>query len=282
MKSFSFPISNNQQSRRSHKALCSLSSHSHRCDVSHQEQRLVTSPPGITQLHRWSHTCKIIRCFYFLFSSWSSFYLLNSMLKDLNLRVRHSLVNSSISFTFSKQNQTKWKCFYFFPLFQSLILFFLILFFLVGKAPLVIARGGFSGLFPDSSVTAYSFVSATSVPDAVLWCDVQLTKDGVGICFPNVTMSKYSDVEYTYPERKNSYLLNGVPTHDWFTIDFTSKDLNSVFCKFGLSSLADILFSGHLILINLFFFQTLQWSKGYSPGHRRLITPKTSFQQCRT
>ncbi|RID45583.1 hypothetical protein BRARA_I02306 [Brassica rapa] len=66
---------------------------------------------------------------------------------------------------------------------------------LTGEAPLVIARGGFSGLFPDSSVTAYSFVSATSVPDAVLWCDVQLTKDGVGICFPDVTMSKDSNIE---------------------------------------------------------------------------------------
>ncbi|KAL0712948.1 hypothetical protein Bca4012_019926 [Brassica carinata] len=105
-----------------------------------------------------------------------------------------------------------------------------------GEAPLVIACGGFSGLFPDSSVTAYSFVSATSVPDAVLWCDVQLTKDGVGICFPNVTMSKYSDIEYAYPERKNSYLLNGVPTQDWFTIDFTSKDLDSVFLIQGILS----------------------------------------------
>ncbi|CAF2042818.1 unnamed protein product [Brassica napus] len=104
---------------------------------------------------------------------------------------------------------------------------------LTGEAPLVIARGGFSGLFPDSSVTAYSFVSATSVPDAVLWCDVQLTKDGVGICFPDVTMYKDSNVQDAYPKRKNSYLLNGVPTQDWFTIDFTSKDLKSVFCKFG-------------------------------------------------
>ncbi|CAN6860080.1 unnamed protein product [Brassica oleracea] len=65
---------------------------------------------------------------------------------------------------------------------------------LTGEAPLVIIRGGFSGMFSDSSVTAYSFVSATSVPDAVLWCDVQLTKDGVGICFPDVTLYKDSNV----------------------------------------------------------------------------------------
>ncbi|KAF8096994.1 hypothetical protein N665_0297s0005 [Sinapis alba] len=90
---------------------------------------------------------------------------------------------------------------------------------LIGEAPPVIARGGFSGLFPDSSVTAYSFVSAT-----------------IGICFPNVTMYKYSDIEYAYPKRKNSYLLNGVPTQDWFTIAFTSKDLNSVFLIQGILS----------------------------------------------
>ncbi|XP_013609471.1 PREDICTED: glycerophosphodiester phosphodiesterase GDPDL4-like [Brassica oleracea var. oleracea] len=107
---------------------------------------------------------------------------------------------------------------------------------LTGEAPLIIARGGFSGMFPDSSVTAYSFVSATSVPDAVLWCDVQLTKDGVGICFPDVTMYKDSNVQDAYPKRKNSYLLNGVPTQDWFTIDFTSKDLKSVFLIRGILS----------------------------------------------
>uniref|UniRef100_M4F2B0 glycerophosphodiester phosphodiesterase n=1 Tax=Brassica campestris TaxID=3711 RepID=M4F2B0_BRACM len=80
---------------------------------------------------------------------------------------------------------------------------------LTGEAPLVIARGGFSGLFPDSSVTAYSFVSATSVPDAVLWCDVQLTKDGVGICFPDVTMTG-SPFDFTSKDLKRVSLIRGI------------------------------------------------------------------------
>ncbi|CAH2070823.1 unnamed protein product [Thlaspi arvense] len=46
---------------------------------------------------------------------------------------------------------------------------------LSGETPLVIARGGFSGLFPDSSLDAYNFAKLTSVPGYVLWCDVQLT-----------------------------------------------------------------------------------------------------------
>ncbi|XP_013622594.1 PREDICTED: glycerophosphodiester phosphodiesterase GDPDL4-like isoform X1 [Brassica oleracea var. oleracea] len=107
---------------------------------------------------------------------------------------------------------------------------------LTGEAPLIIARGGFSGMFPDSSFNAYSFVASTSAPDAVLWCDVQLTKDGVGICFPYVTMYNDSNVRDAYPKKKNSYLLNGVLTQDWFTVDFTSKDLNTVFLTRGVLS----------------------------------------------
>ncbi|CAH2069857.1 unnamed protein product [Thlaspi arvense] len=107
---------------------------------------------------------------------------------------------------------------------------------LSGDAPRVVARGGFSGLLPDSSLDAYSFVSPTSVPDAILWCDVQLTKDGAGICFPDVTMSNASNVLNAYPDRNTSYLLNGVPTVDWFTIDFTLKDLSSVFLIRGILS----------------------------------------------
>ncbi|CAF1761493.1 hypothetical protein Bca4012_044819 [Brassica carinata] len=110
---------------------------------------------------------------------------------------------------------------------------------LTGSAPLIIARGGFSGLLPDSSVDAYSIVSQTSVSDAVLWCDVQLTKDGVGICFPDVKMMNASSIQDAYSKRKNSYLVNGVPTQDWFTIDFTLKDLKPVFLIRGILSRSD-------------------------------------------
>lgn len=120
--------------------------------------------------------------------------------------------------------------------YQVLLLFlnhFLICHFcFVGDAPRIIARGGFSGLLPDSSIDAYSFVSQTSVPGTLLWCDVQLTKDAIGICFPDVKMMNASHIQDVYPKRKNSYLLNGVLTQDWFTIDFNFKDLNTVFCKF--------------------------------------------------
>ncbi|CAG7884460.1 unnamed protein product [Brassica rapa] len=99
---------------------------------------------------------------------------------------------------------------------------------LTGFSPRVIARGGFSGLFPDSSIDAYNFAMLTSVEDVVLWCDLQLTKDGAGICFPGLTMSNASNIEAAYPNRTNTYLVNGVSTQGWFTIDFSLKDLNKV------------------------------------------------------
>nr|VDC87681.1 unnamed protein product [Brassica rapa] len=102
---------------------------------------------------------------------------------------------------------------------------------LSGDAPLVIARGGFSGLFPDSSLPAYDLAKQTSLAGSVLWCDVQLTKDGLGICFPDLELNNASTIEYFYPNRQKSYPVNGVTTQGWFTIDFFLRDLKNASCK---------------------------------------------------
>ncbi|KAL1213107.1 Glycerophosphodiester phosphodiesterase GDPDL1 [Cardamine amara subsp. amara] len=107
---------------------------------------------------------------------------------------------------------------------------------LSGDAPLVIARGGFSGLLPDSSLAAYSFAISTSVDGAVMWCDVQLTKDGAGICFPNLNLGNASNIQEFYPNRQKSYAVNGIPTQGWFTIDFSLRDLSNVYLTRGISS----------------------------------------------
>ncbi|KAG2330436.1 hypothetical protein Bca4012_019975 [Brassica carinata] len=107
---------------------------------------------------------------------------------------------------------------------------------LSGDAPLVIARGGFSGLFPDSSLIAYGFAVQTSVRGAVLWCDVQLTKDGAGICFPDLKLNNASTVEYLYPNRQKSYPVNGVSTLGWFTNDFSLGELSNISLIRGILS----------------------------------------------
>ncbi|KAJ8527656.1 hypothetical protein K7X08_015107 [Anisodus acutangulus] len=105
-----------------------------------------------------------------------------------------------------------------------------------GDTPLVIARGGFSGLFPDSSYNAYMVAMETSLANVIIWCDVQLTKDGVGICFPDLKLDNASDIDVYFKNKKSKYLVNGVPMEGWFSIDFNFKDLAPVTLRQGVFS----------------------------------------------
>ncbi|BAF09189.1 Os02g0588500 [Oryza sativa Japonica Group] len=99
---------------------------------------------------------------------------------------------------------------------------------LSGNPPAIIAKGGFSGLFPDSSDFAYGFVAAASSPDTALWCDVQLTKDGAGICLPDIRMDNCTNIANVYPKGKKTYSVNGVSTPGWFSVDYDSTGLSKV------------------------------------------------------
>ncbi|XP_061375665.1 glycerophosphodiester phosphodiesterase GDPDL3-like [Gastrolobium bilobum] len=105
-----------------------------------------------------------------------------------------------------------------------------------GSPPLVIARGGFSGTFPDSSFAAYSLAVNTSVPNVILWCDVQLTKDGVGICLPDIKLDNATDISIVYPGEAKLYLVDGVLTQGWFSSDYTLRELASVSVLQGIFS----------------------------------------------
>ncbi|KAL5711584.1 glycerophosphodiester phosphodiesterase [Ranunculus cassubicifolius] len=95
---------------------------------------------------------------------------------------------------------------------------------LSGAAPLVVAKGGFSGLFPDSSIMAYNMSLWTSLPNTVLWCDVQLTKDGVGVCLPSLVLDEhYRNI--AGPSKV--YTVNGEQTSGHFSVDYTLEDLDN-------------------------------------------------------
>ncbi|KAB1224992.1 putative glycerophosphoryl diester phosphodiesterase 1 [Morella rubra] len=96
---------------------------------------------------------------------------------------------------------------------------------LSGNRPLVIARGGLSGLFPDSSGTAYDAAKQLSLPDVQLWCDVKLTKDGAGICVPSVMLDNSTNISSVLKNRDKVQLVNGVPTRGWFSVDFSLEEL---------------------------------------------------------
>ncbi|KAI9185651.1 hypothetical protein LWI28_009171 [Acer negundo] len=108
-----------------------------------------------------------------------------------------------------------------------------------GLRGLVVAHGGFSGLLPDSSLAAYSLAVRLGVPDVIVWCDVQLTKDAIGICFPDVKLQNASNIANVYKGKDKVYLVNGVPTRGWFPIDYTINDLANVFLTQGVYSRTD-------------------------------------------
>ncbi|XP_042481491.1 glycerophosphodiester phosphodiesterase GDPDL3-like isoform X2 [Macadamia integrifolia] len=107
---------------------------------------------------------------------------------------------------------------------------------LSGNAPLVVARGGFSGMFPDSSLYAYNFALQTSLADVILWCDVQLTKDEAGICFPTLNLDNSSDISNLFPNQNKVYNVNGVPVKGWFSVDYTLNQLSNVTLYQGIFS----------------------------------------------
>ncbi|XP_076911148.1 glycerophosphodiester phosphodiesterase GDPDL3-like [Bidens hawaiensis] len=119
---------------------------------------------------------------------------------------------------------------------------------LKGNRPLVVARGGFSGLFPDSSINAYQTALSTGVSDMILWCDVQLTNDNVGICLPNLNIDNGTTISLVYDKGNKTYPVNGVSMSGWFPVDFSFGDLDNVFLTQGIFSRSPV-FDGTLQIL---------------------------------
>ncbi|CAL9075451.1 unnamed protein product [Musa textilis] len=96
---------------------------------------------------------------------------------------------------------------------------------LSGEAPVVVARGGFSGIFPDSSQYAYQIAQSTSLKNVVLLCDLQLTKDGGGICQSDLRLDNSTTISSVFPKGQKTYSVNGQPLTGWFSVDFTSDQI---------------------------------------------------------
>ncbi|XP_020407206.1 glycerophosphodiester phosphodiesterase GDPDL7-like isoform X1 [Zea mays] len=96
---------------------------------------------------------------------------------------------------------------------------------LSGRPPQVVARGGFSGLFPDSSQMAYQLALSTSLPDVVLLCDLQFSSDRIGFCKTGLTLDNSTTVAEIFPKMDRTYKLQGEDVHGWFSLDFTAEQL---------------------------------------------------------
>jgi glycerophosphoryl diester phosphodiesterase len=119
----------------------------------------------------------------------------------------------------------------------------------------VVAEGGFSGLFPDSSEGAYAFAVAASAPGTAMWCDVQLTKDGVGVCLRDINMKNCTTVDQAFPARRRTHVIDGVRKTGWFAPDFTIAELQSVYrqyhhhyCKLKKASPPSLGLTNYLII----------------------------------
>uniref|UniRef100_A0A6N2MQM7 glycerophosphodiester phosphodiesterase n=1 Tax=Salix viminalis TaxID=40686 RepID=A0A6N2MQM7_SALVM len=94
-----------------------------------------------------------------------------------------------------------------------------------GQRPSVIARGGFSGLFPESSDFANQMALGTSVHDVVVLCNLQLTKDGVGICQGDIRLDNTTNIAMLFEKGSKTYRVNGQDLTGWFALDFTADQL---------------------------------------------------------
>ncbi|KAJ6857376.1 glycerophosphodiester phosphodiesterase GDPDL6-like [Populus alba x Populus x berolinensis] len=94
-----------------------------------------------------------------------------------------------------------------------------------GRRPSVIARGGFSGLFPESSDFANQMALATSLSDVAVLCNLQLTKDGVGICQGDIRLDNTTNIAMVFEKGSKTRKVNGQDITGWFAIDFTADQL---------------------------------------------------------
>ncbi|KAL6221568.1 hypothetical protein ACLB2K_004964 [Fragaria x ananassa] len=97
-----------------------------------------------------------------------------------------------------------------------------------GDQPLVVARGGYSGLFPESTEYANTMAKDLSTNGAANLCSLQLTKDSTGLCLSNILLDSATSIAAIHPKRSSTYTVNGKELSGWFALDFNAKELKKV------------------------------------------------------
>ncbi|KAJ0246013.1 Glycerophosphodiester phosphodiesterase domain-containing protein [Hirschfeldia incana] len=96
-----------------------------------------------------------------------------------------------------------------------------------GKEPGVVARGGFSGLFPESCATANDLAISSSSPGLTMLCNLQLTKDGVGFCLSDIRLDNATTISTLLPKGQKTYKVNGQTLKGWFALDYSADTIFS-------------------------------------------------------
>lgn len=65
-----------------------------------------------------------------------------------------------------------------------------------------------------------------------MYCNVQLTKDNLGVCMTDILIDLSTTAAMAYPKGDKTYNVNGRDLHGWFAMDYMLDDLkNTTFCK---------------------------------------------------
>ncbi|GJX56951.1 paladin isoform X2 [Tanacetum coccineum] len=119
-----------------------------------------------------------------------------------------------------------------------------------GLDPLVVAQGGFPGLFQDSSRAGYSAAMAMGVPGTLKYCNLQLTKDNLGVCLPDIKLDNCTNAATKFPQQQRKYNINGKDVDGWFPLDLTVNDfMKEISCTYSLLTVYVFPESHYYILI---------------------------------
>ncbi|PCI76020.1 MAG: hypothetical protein COB20_11530 [SAR86 cluster bacterium] len=89
-----------------------------------------------------------------------------------------------------------------------------------------IAHGGASQHLPFSSLTA--FEAAVEMRPDYIETDVQITSDGVLICFHDLVLERRTNVEKLFPDRYTEVDVDGDNTKTWYVNDFTLAEIKTL------------------------------------------------------
>ncbi|XP_057479121.1 glycerophosphodiester phosphodiesterase GDPD6-like isoform X1 [Actinidia eriantha] len=97
--------------------------------------------------------------------------------------------------------------------------------------PYNIAHRGSNGEIPEETAAAY--MRAIEEGADFIETDILASKDGVLICFHDVTLDDTTDIDEhkEFADRKRTYDVQGINTTGYFTVDFTLKELKSLRVK---------------------------------------------------
>ncbi|CAI8596236.1 unnamed protein product [Vicia faba] len=90
-----------------------------------------------------------------------------------------------------------------------------------GNEPVVIARGGFTGLFPEGSREAIGMSKEISI----FLCNVQFTKDAGAFCVTGVKLDNATTIA-TFDPNEKTYNINGKDVQGHFMVDYTAAQID--------------------------------------------------------